>query len=282
MKIEFRCQHCDQLLRVAATYAGQWIVCPECRSSLSVPEQELDGQATSHWLTDDRPIWSPQAVSLWSILRDSWAIYVQNLWLLLAVACIDLILLIVGTVLILVPAVGTFAVLWKAIGIPPPVSVLGMFLVLALGFMYLFNAMTCCQTKFFLKVARGEPTSILDAFHLGWKKGAITMLPTVFAAMCLSGLLLFVVPGVLVYIFFWPSIFIWADDQTGGRNSQAFPLAKDLSLMNMGTSTGLAVISLVMKFFGFFLFLFSESFLGVLRAVAYLQMSGQEVTGVKR
>lgn len=279
MKTEFRCVRCDRLLRVARIHVGCSVACPACRTQLIVPAFDPVWEAESPSPAAARAVWNPQTVSLASILQDTWTLYVENLWLLLAVALIDVLLWIVGIVLIIVPAVGTFAILWKAIGMPS-LSVVGMFIVMSLGFMYLMNAMTCCQAKFFLKVARGEPTSLLDAFHIGWKKGAITMLPTIFVALSLTGLMLFVFPGVFVYLFFWPYIWIWADRQTGERESNAFLLAKDLSQRNLATSVAIAAISIAMTIFG--LKLFGQSLNGILKAVAYLQMSGQAVTGIIR
>jgi len=284
MKIEFRCLHCLRLLRVPNAHLGDWVVCPACQNAVTVPDPQYDPSA-SHWQVSTsaevfEPVWDPQTVSLSSILQDTWTIYVQNLGKLLVVTLIDLLLWIVGIFLILVPAVGTFAVLQKAVRVPLPLSMLAMLLILILGFMYLVNAMTCSQTKFFLKVARGQPTSILDAFHIGWKHGNITMLPTVFAAISLSGLMLCVVPGVCVYLFFWPYIWIWADRQTGGQDAQAFPLARDLSRHNIATSLTIAAIGIAMSVVG--LNLFGQSLFGILKAVAYLRMSGQEVTGLIR
>lgn len=279
MKTDFRCVRCDRLLRVAIVHVGCSVACPACRTELVVPAFDPIWEAESDTLPAASPVWNPQTVSLASILQDTWTLYIENLWLLLVVALIDVLLWMVGIVLIVIPAVGTFALLWKAIGMPS-LSVVGMFLVLSLGFMYLMNAMTCCQAKFFLKVARGEPTSLLDAFHIGWKKGAITMLPTIFVVICLTGLTLFVFPGVCVYLFFWPYIWIWADRQTGDRASNAFLLAKDLSQRNLGTSVAIAAIGVVMTIFG--LKLFGQSLNGILKAVAYLHMSGQEVTGIVR
>ena len=280
MKIEFRCDRCDRLLRVATIHAGCAVACPACRSDLVVPEHTAVGEPAWETPYATAAAWNPQTVSLQSILQDTWTLYVENLWLLLAVALIDVLLWIVGLVLVLVLAVGTLAIQLKAIGLPPHFSVVGMLLVWCLGFMYLMNAMTCSQAKFFLKVARGEPTSVLDAFHIGWGPGAITMLPTIFVVFCLTGLTLCVFPGVFVYLFFWPYIWIWADRQTGGRDSHAFALAKELSSRNLATSVAIAVISLAMTICG--LKLFGQSLNGVLKAVAYLKMSGQEVTGIVR
>ena|GEM_PF-2753427 len=284
MKIEFRCVDCHRLLRVAHVHVGSQIACPACQSSLRVPDPATDESAS---LVPPLPpgepqnrTWDPQTVSFSRVLQDTWTLYVQNMGMLLIVTLIDLLLWVMGVVLIFVPAVGTFAVLQRAIGIPVPFSVLGMIFVLMFGFMYLVNAMTCSQTKFFLKVARGEPTSIRDAFHIGWNTGAITMLPTIFAFFCFSGLLLCVVPGVCVYLFFWPYIWIWADRQTGGRESQAFPLAREISSRNVATSMAISAIGIGMTVVG--LNFFGYSLFGLLKAVAYLRMTGQELTGLDR
>ena len=280
MKTEFRCVQCDRLLRVALVHVGCSMACPACRTELVVPELGSLEKLERDSFPATEMAWDPQTVSLRSILQDSWTLYVENLWLLLAVAVIHVLLWIVGIVLIFVPAVGTLAILMNAVGLAPPFSVVGMLLVWCLGFMFLVNAMTCSQTKFYLKVARGEPTNIFDAFHIGWGPGAITMLPTIFFILCMLGLMMFVFPGVFVYLLFWPYIWIWADRQTGGRDSNAFVLAKDLAHRNIGTSVAIAVISILMTIFG--LKLFGQSLTGVLKAVAYLKMSGQEVTGIVR
>ncbi len=284
MKIEFRCDECDRLLRVADTHVGKEIACPACESALIVPDPESDEWAT-HVDTlgiEARPaqVWSPRTASLTAILRDTWALYVQNLGKLLVVTLIDLLLWLIGIVLIFVPAIGTFAVLQQAVGIPVPLSVLGMFLVMFIGFMYLVNSMTCSQALFFLKVARGQSTSINDAFHIGGGKGKITILPTLFAALTAVGLLMVVIPGILIYLFFWPYIWVWADRQSGDRDSRAFTLAESLSNRNIRTSLAITVIGLAMTFGG--LSFFGYSLFGMLKAVAYLHMTGQEVTGLAR
>lgn len=281
MKVEFRCDQCDRLLRVNQAHAGSLIACPACQFQLVVPKAESLQELESDHTSEIAPQWNPQPVSFQIIFADTWTLYVENLWMLLGVAFVDLLLWILGIGLILLPAVGTFAVLINAIGLPPPLSVLGMILVLLLGFIYLVNAMTCSQTKFFLKVARGEPTKFLDAFHIGWRKGAITMLPTVFGVFCVSGFMLCAFPGVFVYLFFWPYIWVWADRQTGEQESYAFPLAKDLTIRNLSSSIAIAAIDLGLTVFAL-KFLFGQSLVGVLKAVAYLHMSGQEVTGINR
>ncbi len=277
MKIEFRCDQCDRLLRVPAGHAGCSISCPACSSDLLVPEL---GWATDSEFTEfHQTVWAPQTVPFREILRQTWTLYVENLWLLLAVAFVDLLLWACGLLLILVPAMGVFAVLWKAIGLSEGLSILGMLIVLGLGFVTLVNVMSCSQTQFFLKVARGEPTTIFNAFHIGWGPGSVTMLPTIFGVISATGLMLCVFPGVFVYLRFWPYIWVWADRQTGGRDSHAFALANDLSSKNLGASVAIGAAVVGELVFG--LTLFGPSFVGLLKAVAYLNMSGQEVTGIR-
>ncbi|RLS42463.1 MAG: hypothetical protein DWH81_04310 [Planctomycetota bacterium] len=277
MKIEFRCDNCDRLLRVSDLHVGNEVSCPACRAPMIVPDVDADPPQLS-----DEPLektWSPQTASFSKIIQDTWALYGQNLGMLVVVTLIDLLLWLLGLVSILIPAVGTFAVLQEAVQIPIELSVIAMFLVMLLGFMFLVNSMTCSQTEFFLKVARGERTSIRDAFRGGGGTRKITMLPTFFALLIFSGLSLLVVPGVAAYLFFWPYIWIWADRKTGGRDSHAFSLAATLSNRNIGTSLAISGIGIVMTFLG--LSFFGYSLFGLLKAVAYLHMSGQEVTGLK-
>lgn len=278
MKIEFRCNQCDRLLRVAAGHAGCSISCPACSSELLVPEpwSVADSDVTEIHQT----VWNPQTVSFREILQQTWTLYVENLWLLLAVAFFDLILWIIGFVLILVPAMGTFAVLWKAIGMSEGLSFLGMLIVLVLGIVTLVNVMFCRHVQFFLRVARGEPTNIFDAFHIGRGRGSVSMLPTIFGLIAGTGLMLCVFPGVFVYLRFWPYLWVWSDRQTGGRDRHAFARAHELSSKNLGTSVAIGAAVVGELLFG--LTLFGPSFVGLLKAVAYLRMSGQEVAGRPR
>lgn len=298
MKIEFRCDHCDRLLRVSDLYAGQSIACPVCQSENVVPEADGDRDEfeTEPSNVAGKPrasevptppgegplesVWAPQTASLSDIFQDTWALYGQNLGMLVVVTFIDLLLWLFGLGLIAVLTVGTFAVLEQAVRVPVPLAFIAMFLVLLLGFVYLVNSMTCSQTQFFLKVARGEHTTIRDAFRGDGGTRRITMLPTFFGLLVLSGLSVLLIPGVAAYLFFWPYIWVWADRQTGGRDSRAFSLAASLSNRNIGASLAISSIGIAMTFLG--LSFFGYSLFGVLKAVAYLHMSGQEVTGLRR
>lgn len=283
MKIDFRCRQCDQRLRAAKSCLASVIVCPACQQETYVPDPAVD--SLGNWYDEHAadfqeyvapgPVWAPCTASIREIFRDAWVLYQEHVWTLLAVSVIDLVLWALGLAFVFVPAIGTFAVLWKAVGIPPPISVLGMFVVLALGIMALINAMICSHAKFYLKIARGESATILDAFHIGWKQGAVTMLPTVFTVMCLTGFMLCVVPGVVVYLLFWPYVWVWADRQTGENTAHAFPMSRDLTSRNLGTSCLITLIGVLVTLVGFKVF--GQSLTGVLKAVAYLRMSGQPV-----
>lgn len=298
MKIEFRCDGCHRLLRVSDLSIGKTIACPACQSANVVPEEdgdvdEFDSQVEG--VAGPRPapqvptppgeelresVWDPQPASLSLIFQDTWALYGQNLGMLVVVTLIDLLLWLFGLALIAILTVGTFAVLEQAVRIPVPLAFVAMLLVLLFGFLYLVNSMTCSQTQFFLKVARGEHTSIRDAFRGDRGTRRITMLPTFFGLLVLSGMSVLLIPGVTAYLLFWPYIWVWADRQTGGRDSRAFSLAASLSNRNIGTSLAISCIGIAMTFLG--LSFFGYSLFGVLKAVAYLHMSGQEVTGLNR
>lgn len=298
MKIEFRCDDCHRLLRVSDLYIGRTIACPVCQSANVVPDADVDineFEAEPAAVAGKRPdsqaptspdegplesVWDPQTASLSLIFQDTWALYVQNLGMLVVVTLIDLLLWLFGLTLIAILTVGTFAVLEQAVQVPIPLAFIAMSLVLLLGFMYLVNSMTCSQTQFFLKVARGEHTTIRDAFRGDGGTRRITMLPTFFGLLVLSGMSVLLIPGVAAYLFFWPYIWVWADHQTGGRDSRAFSLAASLSNKNIGASLAISCLGIAMTFLG--LSFFGYSLFGVLKAVAYLHMSGQEVTGLYR
>jgi hypothetical protein len=48
MPIQFRCNHCQQLLGISRRRAGAWVVCPTCAGTVRVPElPEQTGQAVA-------------------------------------------------------------------------------------------------------------------------------------------------------------------------------------------------------------------------------------------
>lgn len=277
-KIEFRCGDCDSLLRVGEVHRGKWVACPTCRNELQVPE-ESDSPFEIEEI-DTAVVWNPSTVSVGEIFRDTWEIYVQNLWMLLGVALIDLILYAVGLFVILLPAIAAGLALAGAQNIPRELVLLGVLMAAMIGLITLVNVMACRHARFFLKVARGESVSVSEALRLELRPQSMTLLPVAFGLIVGIGLMIMVIPGVYVYLTLWPYLWVWADSQTADRSVNAFPLAKELTKRNLKTSIAVSLVVLVGAFFGQ-AEIFTGTFARLLKAVAYLKMSGQEV-GVRR
>jgi len=277
-KIEFRCGQCDRLLRVADMHRGKWLTCPSCQSDTQVPDD-----AESPWVEGPAEEaldseWNPSAVSMAEIFRDTWAIYVDRLWLLLFAWLIDLIFYAAGLLFILVPAIAAGFTLGRGARVPRELVLLAIVLIATLGVITLVNVMACRHARFFLKIARGEPVSISDAMRLELRP--ITVLPIVFAILVGIGLMILVIPGVYIYLTLWPYIWVWADERTERQTVDAFPLSKELTRVNTGPSIGVGLVVLVGAFFGQ-AEIFTGTFARLLKAVAYLKMSGQPV-GIQR
>jgi hypothetical protein len=272
-KIEFRCGQCDTLLRVAQIHRGKWLTCPRCQEEMRVPD-EPDPPLQVNDTVD--VVWAPQTVSVAEIFRDTWEIYVENLWMLLGVAIVDLILYAIGLVLILFPAGLAGVLLAGAGGIPRELVFLGIVLLAILGFITLSNVMACRHAKFFLKLARGESVGMAEALRIELHPKSMTFLPIAFGLIVGIGLLIMVIPGVYVYLTLWPYLWVWADRQTADRSVEAFPLSRELTKRNMGPSVAVSLVVLIGSFFGQ-AEIFTGTFARLLKAVAYLKMSGQEV-----
>lgn len=273
-KIEFRCEYCDTLLRVSSVHHGKWVTCPTCTAETLVPDisaQPVNAREESSVL------WQPCQVPVSEIFRDTWTIYVENLWTLLGVALIDIVIYLLGLLTIVVPTIFTVWILVSQ-QVPHELAFLAGLLIAVLGVITLFSHMACRHAKFYLKVARGEPVSVADAMR--FPKESRTILPVAFAMIVGIGLMIFFIPGVYVYWSFWPYLFVWADRQAPDRSVDAFPLAKELTRRNMSTSVSISLVVLLGSLFAQ-AEIFTGTFARLLKAVAYLKMSGQDV-GVRR
>lgn len=278
-KIEFRCDQCDRLLRVAEAHRGKWLTCPSCQSDMQVPDE-----SEPPWIdppADDPSdaVWDPRPVSVGEIFRDTWAIYVDRLWLLLFAWLVDLMIYAVGLVIVLIPAIAVAVTLGGAGRMGRELALLGILLVGVLGVITLSNLMACRHVRFFLKVARGEPVGISDALRLDLSP--TTLLPIVFAIMVGIGLMILVIPGVYIYLTLWPYLWVWADQRTERQSVDSFPLAKELTRVNTGPSIAIGLVVLVGSFFGQ-AEIFTGTFARLLKAVAYLKMSGQPIADPHR
>ena len=118
---------------------------------------------------------------------------------------------------------------------------------------------------------------IAEAIRIELRPQSVTFLPIAFGLLVGIGLMIMVIPGVFIYLTLWPYLWVWADHQTADRTVDAFPLSKELTKRNVGPSIAISLVVLVGSFFGQ-AEIFTGTFARLLKAVAYLKMSGQEVS----
>ena len=97
-------------------------MCPGCANESQVPEEPGAEDGQYSWEDESASqdsafvIWDPQSVSLSEIFRDTWQLYIQNLWLLLGVALVDILFYLVGIVIIMIP---TVLAMWMLVTMGP-------------------------------------------------------------------------------------------------------------------------------------------------------------------
>ncbi len=133
------------------------------------------------------------------------------------------------------------------------------------------------QTRISLRIARGLPVTFSELFNGGDKFLAIIGFSLLIIIPVACGMLLLIVPGVFLVLFFWPSYTLIIDDKTDVFGS--FGMAFRIGEVNLLNSFVLGVASIGIVLLGFFMFgiglIFASGYVSVLWAVAYLAMSGQ-------
>ena len=288
MPIEFRCTHCDRLLRTPDGTSGKEAKCPQCGAIVKIPEPVQTTAAPpspppelSPHVESGNPYQSPIATSmaaapqgeihrgfhptridLGDVLSRAWQIFKANMWPCVGVAAPVVLLGLVQNgrvrlddgVLIRVPP-----------GIAFALSIVQFWLLLGL-------------LTYMLKVARGEPARFSDVFT-----GGPLFLPALGVGILLFvvvviGFLLFCIPGIVVFTMFLPAILILIDQHAGVIDS--LKMAKQattgnkLTLFAMISIVGMGglLFSLLTCLLGTF---FAAPFMYLLFCVSYLAMTGQ-------
>ena len=133
------------------------------------------------------------------------------------------------------------------------------------------------QTRLAIQISRGQPADFSIVFSGGDK-----FLPAVFftfiASIALAlGFLAFIIPAILLLLYFWPSFYLLVDGHANVLDS--FFMAKDICVPNILTtflvglaSIGILLVGLVVCGIGV---IPASGFVSVFWAISYLSMSGQ-------
>jgi phage FluMu protein Com len=290
MPIEFRCTHCDRLLRTPDGTEGKEAKCPQCGTLSKVPDPAQPATAspppvpqyTSPRETGN-PYQSPAAtmmaaapaggmrrgfhparIDLGEVLSRTWSIYKANLWPCVAA----------GLVLIAVSWGESIGFLLVTRGRQPTAGEQGINLLFSIVQWWLMLG----ELIFLLKIARGEPAAFADVFS-----GGRFLLPAIglgflVGLMYLIGFLLCIIPGLIVLIMFGPSFLMLLDQGVGVfdslKMSRQATNGNKLTLfaLMLVTGMGAALFTLVTCLIGG---IFAQPFSMLAWCVSYLMMTGQ-------
>lgn len=132
------------------------------------------------------------------------------------------------------------------------------------------------QTLIALKLLRGQPAQFSDLFS-----GGPLFLP-VLGASLLAGLAMMagfaacIIPGLLLWLFFWPFYWLVVDQKAGAVDS--FTVALTIAKVNVGTTVVIWLVSMAIILLGIIALviglLFAIPLVGLISATAYLMMAG--------
>jgi phage FluMu protein Com len=303
MAIQFRCAQCNKLLQTGDETAGRRVKCPECGAVLTVPQQSTAAPPPSAPGGQDpfapraavNPYQSPAAlapgpsaapavagelvptpIDLNDVFARTWEIFKQQFGLCilagLVVAAAGAAVVIVAYGLVIATASATqsrgLAGIMAMLALPAAVLAITWIQMGALGV--------------FLKIARGQPTSVGEIFSGGpqyWSFLGATVLVQLAVGF---GMLFCYVPGIILALMFSQYAFLIID-----RN---VPAVDSLSLSNRITRASklmLFVVWLLASLVGGAVamitcgigYLAVIPFIMLLSAVIYLRITGQATAG---
>jgi hypothetical protein len=306
MGIKFSCTNCGSVLNVKDEYAGKSAKCPKCQTVLKIPaasepdplgnadlsaplpgpvplnEPSFEAPASNPYSapntratgpTGSRSaagVGHPTAADVGNVLSHAMKVWQNNLGILVGVTAIFFaILFVFGFVSEILNEVLIAAV-------NEPLFVIPVILTINVIQYLLQWYLTMGMTKVALSVSRGRPASVGMLFDGEY------YLPYVLACFVgtlalVFGLVLLVIPGIILGLYFWPYATFIADGKAGTFDS--FSKAAEIAKLNMGTTIVLALASVGIMLVGFLALcvgiLFAAPLVSVIWATAYLMMRGE-------
>jgi DNA-directed RNA polymerase subunit RPC12/RpoP len=283
LTIEFNCPQCAKALRTSDDKAGRRVKCPECGSTLTVPQAvggpiELlpvgDEFAVGTLEQSPRRSSAPIALDAGEVISTSWTIFKSQLGMLIgAVVIVGLLDGLVGLPANVIQN-GLQNNFFPQNQIPTMVVAYFALLIVASLFQIY---MAVGQTIFFLKIARGQPAEFGDLFRGGHYLLRALGGSILFGLMLGFGFALLIVPGVILSLMFWPFMYVLVDTDAPGM--QCLSRAKEITPHTWGTvfvlwltAVGLSILGVLACCVGL---LFTVPLSLMLFAVAYCRMTGQ-------
>lgn len=297
MAIEFRCTNCQRLLRTPDGTSGKDAKCPECGTTVRIPEPAGHAMsaavastsgiahpvenpyaapsrvATAHGLEADDEALRPTRIEIGDIFDRTWQIFKANWAICMGAAWAMPLCIVVG----ILPLVAIYVLVGLASKDDPLPWVFGG-IALGAAAVYLSMLMSLGLHVFMLKIARGEPTTITDLFG-----ETSLVLPALLASVLVTaavtiGFALLIVPGIIIGLMFSQFIYVMIDRQVGPiealRLSMQVTDGNKLTLLLLGllmaaiNSIGTSLTC------GLFTIVFVP-FSWLMASVTYLAMTGQ-------
>lgn len=305
MAIEFRCDQCGKLLRVADETAGKQAKCPSCGAIQPIPSTGPGGERPSSAASGNpfdalspagpvetgnpyqapagseaRPhAYAPAPTGEWrltqidagDVLGRAWEIYKRDMGTVIGGVIVSGILQQIVTQITSI----TLAVVFQPRDGSAEAVALGMF---AGMLSLLVNAWFAAGLALMLlRVARGERASIGDIFAGGPYYVATLVATIIFTMITLVGYMLCVVPGVILALMFSQFGYVIVDRNVSFgealEKSREITQGNKLTLFVLGlASFGILLAGLLACFVGL---IFAAPYVALLFAVAYVSMTGQ-------
>ena len=320
MPIEFRCTQCQRLLRTGDDAAGKQARCPECGAIVPVPSP---GPSAPHAGGPSGPggppgaapggpfapggpppgypadsvnpyqspltsstvgraghvggVFAPTRIDLNEVFARAWRIYKNQMGV-----CIAAMLIVVGINIglqmihnALVSAVGH--------GAREPLAVAAFAFCSGVAINLVMMWIGIGQTLFFLKVARGHPTTFGELFQ-GAPWFLTTLLASLLAGLIIfAGLLLCIIPGIIFALMFSQLYCLIVDRNAGILESLS--LSKQITDGNKLTLLAIYVLLILVNLAGFLAccigLVFTVPFSALMNVVIYLALTGQPTADVQ-
>jgi hypothetical protein len=218
MTIEFHCTSCGQLLKVPDTAAGRRAQCPKCDAAMAIPSGDAaatsaatveptatfdveGGEAVTRAPLASTP-YVPTRLDVKTVLSQTVALFKANI---IGCTLAILIVWIVSAVLLIgiTAGLGALAAMFDfddlLLILSPPLAAMAAVWI-KVG-----------AIRYFITVARTGSASPKLLFSGSRGFAAFFSTGIVLALLCWIGLMLFVVPGVLIGLMLWPSVFLAVD-----------------------------------------------------------------------
>lgn len=220
-------------------------------------------------MVSDGPI-ANHVVSVEPILNHAWNVWKNNLGLLVGMTVIVMVIGVIFSV-----AQGIVQTTVEQNGAKEAAVAIGLVGNLLGNALQIF--LTIGEVRICLKLARGQPAELGDLLQGGPRFLPVLGVSILFGLAVFFGILLFIVPGILLALMWWPCYYLVVDNKCGVIES--FSLASTITQGNWGNALLLWLLSFAIGLVGILALcigiIFAAPLISVLWATAYLMMSGQ-------